>query len=901
VGGQSARGKVTLSKAAPPGGTTVALSSSDPSVTVPNSVTVPAGSTAIVFTLNSTTVATTVSPVITATAAGFNESASVTVEALSAGTIYVTPDPGYGDFFVPLTLHVRLNAPAPSGGTTVTLSANPSVSFLPSSVTVAAGNRGADTKVFINPVAHDTAITYTATANGVQMQSQTTVLAPKGILSVARNHINFGGMTFAKLTLNHQAPSAPMTFTVTSDKADVIVPATVNANTTFTITSTGNAPETANLTLTYDNQTLQASVNVVPSVTLEASAWAKVRGDLRNSGQGLGSGATGYIKWSKLTTVPGATSQIVGDLNGTAYYLSGGGSLYAVSGGSIKWIYAANAHMGPVVGPDGTIYVVGAQNVQAVNPQGNLLWRYNSATPLTSLVTVGSGGKLYVASDHNLQAISAFGKLQWSKAFGDTIGQPVASPNGNVIVSGGGLGLSSVAADGTIAWSESTAPLAMSQPAIGADGTIYLGYNGGKFSALNPDGTAKWNGTSSLAGPTALNAVESNGTVYVATSLGTEAFSSTGTSIWTSSDVTGNVAIGPNGLIYSGSDAFNANGTVAYSIPAGGAAVVSIGTDGTEYRVNGPILQSFSSAGVAGWQVNAAAAYFGEPGVAPDQTVYAAQVGSNFLAFDAVGAIRWISNPTRGADAPLITQDGTIYTSSATLDSNGVKKSSLNLNGSAPSLGADGSLYTTSEKQLIAQGLDGSLYWTFSVNPAGLSAVGSDGSIFLSDTHGNLHSVSMIGTQNWSAALDVDRFGPVIGPDGTVYVTTRSGNLVAVNPANGSVKWNLPVSVAQAPLAVATDGSVVVTTSGKIWQVSSTGTLNWTASFHGGPFYVVAPSIASDGTIYVPSSDGVIRAYSSTGSLKWSVTVGGEYRSAPVVGPDGTVYILAAGSLIAIG
>jgi len=901
VGGQSAKGKVTLSHVAPAGGTTVTLSSSDASVVVPGTVVVPAGSAAVTFSLTSSIVLATKSPVISATAPGFSDSKTLTVVPVGVGTIYLTPDSGFGDNSgrFPFTLHVRLNTTAPAGGTVVTITSSDSHLTLPNSLTVPAGSRGADAQVFPAPFPHDTIVTFTGTANGVQMQGQASFTAPKGILALARNHVNFGGKMFGRLSLNHAAPSVPMNFAVTCDQADVVLPATIAGNTNFLVTSTGSVAETAHITLTYDNQVLHATMNVVPSVTLEASAWAKSRADNRNSGQGVGLGASGNIKWAKLATPPGFASNAVGTADGTAYYLSNNGSLYAVNGGTLKWIYAANAHTGPFLGADGTIYVEGAQNIQAVNANGLQVWRHNSKTPLTSALTVGPHGDLYVAAGSDLQAISSAGRLEWTKTFTGNLGQPVASPAGDILVSGGGLGFSSVAPDGSVTWSETAHPLAMSQPAIGVDGTIYLGFRSNNFTALNSDGSLKWTSAVSVPNSSANSAVESNGSVYVSSSQGTFAYSTAGTSLWHSSDATSNVVLGSTGLIYSGADAFNPDGSIAHTLPAlAGSSQNSVGADGTEFRVRGEVsLETFSPTGVAGWAVRNSPTYFGEPGVAADGTVYIAQSGGNFFALNPTGDVKWLSNPTFGAGNPVIIQDGTIYTGSASLDPNGVTKAKVGFFGS-PSLGADGTFYIALPTQFLARGLDGSTYWTLG-GVTGLPAVGSDSSIFISDFHGGLHSFSMTGSQNWGVSLGVDRNGPVLGPDGTIYVMTTSGNLLAVNAANGAVKWTLPLAAAKAPLAVANDGSIAILTTDRISQVSSAGVLNWSASFRSGPFYPAAPSIAGDGTIYVPCADGVIRAYSSTGTFKWGVAVGG-YDSSPAIGPDGTIYIVAAGSLIAI-
>jgi len=46
---------------------------------------------------------------------------------------------------------------------------------------------------------------------------------------------------------------------------------------------------------------------------------------------------------------------------------------------------------------------------------------------------------------------------------------------------------------GTLKWSYDTGDMVRrSPPVVGADGTIYLGTNGKRLYALNPDGTLKW-------------------------------------------------------------------------------------------------------------------------------------------------------------------------------------------------------------------------------------------------------------------------------------------------------------------------------------------------------------------------------------------------------------------------
>jgi hypothetical protein len=81
TGGQSANGTITLSAAAPTGGAAVNLSSASPAVTVPSSVTVPAGASSVSFVVTSAAVSSTTAGNITASYGGISKSATLTVTA----------------------------------------------------------------------------------------------------------------------------------------------------------------------------------------------------------------------------------------------------------------------------------------------------------------------------------------------------------------------------------------------------------------------------------------------------------------------------------------------------------------------------------------------------------------------------------------------------------------------------------------------------------------------------------------------------------------------------------------------------------------------------------------------------------------------------------------------------
>ena len=173
--GGSEQGTVTLSAAAPTGGATVALTSSNTAVaTVPGSVTVAAGSSSTTFTIAA------VAPGTAAISASMNgsgmQSSTLTVTARStlvAITVASTTVAG-GD---PISGTVRLSGPAPTGGAVVTLTGGDPIT-LPASVTVPAGATSATFSAFTRVVGGTIPSTITAAYEGASVSVVVSITQP---------------------------------------------------------------------------------------------------------------------------------------------------------------------------------------------------------------------------------------------------------------------------------------------------------------------------------------------------------------------------------------------------------------------------------------------------------------------------------------------------------------------------------------------------------------------------------------------------------------------------------------------------------------------------------------------------------------------------------------------------
>ncbi|RYG37605.1 hypothetical protein EON81_06180 [bacterium] len=156
-------GTVRLTIAAPAGGTTVTLVSSNASLTVPATVTVPAGQYAATFDAFSSDVATDSLPVVTATAGGVSASSGVTVKPLSVSGLTLSASTVAGGGTVTGT--VTLNT-AVAVDTVVTLTSADPVASVPATVTILAGGKTATFTVSTSAIASAKNVKITVVKHG---------------------------------------------------------------------------------------------------------------------------------------------------------------------------------------------------------------------------------------------------------------------------------------------------------------------------------------------------------------------------------------------------------------------------------------------------------------------------------------------------------------------------------------------------------------------------------------------------------------------------------------------------------------------------------------------------------------------------------------------------------------
>lgn len=245
-------------------------------------------------------------------------------------------------------------------------------------------------------------------------------------------------------------------------------------------------------------------------------------------------------------------------------------------------------------------------------------------------------------------------------------------------------------------------------------------------------------------------------------------------------------------------------------------------------------------------------------------------------------------------------------------------------------VGFNGDIYIASTSDtLYAFDSAGSLRWSFgALGPMRSSVlVGNNEDVFVTSEDGRLYGLTSQGVGLWgtssaySTGAGILRGAPALDVNGVMYVGDTEGILHAVNSFDGqpaSPAW--PIRVAEGPIVaspvIARDRTIIVaSTDGHIRAVSPEGVVIWTSPDLGAIRTDLALSersitafTPSGGTedimitiIYAVTESGRIHALSGRdGTSIWSHPLDGPLRSAPVVGPDGAVYVGTSTGLVAL-
>ncbi len=621
------------------------------------------------------------------------------------------------------------------------------------------------------------------------------------------------------------------------------------------------------------------------------------------------------------------TSPAIGD-DGTIYFGSADFRLYAVlPDGTEKWSFKLDNYIlsSPAIGDDGTIYFGSLDhNLYALNPDGSLKWSVLTGNEIHSSPAIGADGTIYFTSyDGKLYAVNSDGTIRWTagNAAGDS--SPSLGVDGTVYL-GQGNSLLAFTPAGLRKWTVATGDRVVDSPAVAADGTVYFGSMDGRFYAVNPDGTKRWDADAGAAIGESSPAIADDGTVYVGTYGGsliafngsaplagsawpmfrrdlqrTGRIPSAGPPVFTSQPVStilgagtnlflSVTAIGARPLNYRWyrdraplDDGGNVSGTHTPRLSITGtrldqAGLYSVevqnpdGTNNSEVAVVS-VLPFYRPPGTEVWRFQAGAEILVSPAVGTNGTIYFSAVDNQVYAVDPDGNRVWTFDAGALCASPSVALEGTIY------------------------VGVESPV-----DALLALNPDGTKKWEAAAGGAvrNTPAIGLDGTLYFVAGDGRLHAWQPDATPLWDEAVGDGTYmsSPAIGEDGTIYAAAGTfvpasgyiaGDFYAFYP-DGTLKWHFTEpELLQSPPALGAGGTVYFGTgqSGLLYAFDSLGQPRW--QYRSGVGIFSGPVLDGQGGIYFAHNEGTTFALDHDGALRWK-TPG---NNTPAVGADGTIYM----------
>lgn len=191
----------------------------------------------------------------------------------------------------------------------------------------------------------------------------------------------------------------------------------------------------------------------------------------------------------------------------------------------------------------------------------------------------------------------------------------------------------------------------------------------------------------------------------------------------------------------------------------------------------------------------------------------------------------------------------------------------------------------------------GIINWVFqipTITYGGGAVVGNDGTIYQCGTDKKVYAINPAnGSLKWQFDVDaaIGAF-PALSPDGILYCLTNGSTLYAINVNNGSKEWEQSLT-GNTGGAVSIDnaGNVYAGTNSYIVKFNSAGVKQWETSALN---LTERGSFAIDGnTLYAAlrGGDGIAAVDMTNGDIKWTYANGNASDAYfPIVGTDGTIY-----------
>ncbi|KKM09695.1 hypothetical protein SY88_17260 [Clostridiales bacterium PH28_bin88] len=300
------------------------------------------------------------------------------------------------------------------------------------------------------------------------------------------------------------------------------------------------------------------------------------------------------------------------------------------------------------------------------------------------------------------------------------------------------------------------------------------------------------------------------------------------------------------------------------------------------------------------------------PVIGADGTVLAAGSGGNVLALDDEGQIKWKYRTLSRLAGVLPDSSGGAYAWSNEekkvfhIGPDGELLWALDVPSFSEMVLAGRLVFIRGQEFWAVDAAEGKRHWSLEKSVSALQ-VGAGQVYFVAE--GDLYAYSLDGRLKWKyPRTDTEgTFEKVTFKSGNLYASLRTGlksnTIIALMPS-GKVRWRQELHDWLTLYSVDPDGRVLIGN----WV----GDRGWIP--HGGGEPVMGPvkqinletAFAPGGITYFLTwhqfpTNQALAATGATGKLFWQTPIPpGRYTAGPITGPDGTVYVVSGGTLVAI-
>lgn len=322
------------------------------------------------------------------------------------------------------------------------------------------------------------------------------------------------------------------------------------------------------------------------------------------------------------------------------------------------------------------------------------------------------------------------------------------------------------------------------------------------------------------------------------------------------------------------------------------------------------------------WLFDAGHLIYSSPAIDQDESVYFSSLAGSAFRVSASGGLLWQSLAGRGESSPTIGHDGTVYlfgaastagtTALLAFDRDGAVKWEYGIGPSvslcSPSISKDGQTIYLAARDLYAIATNGTLRWRlekdstedgFRYSPA----VSPDGATLYVPGYRTLYAVDTSGIVRWKFAHSPPVSTPAVDNDGNIYIGAGSQYVYSLSSAGG-VRWvSIGISWGQldAGPVIGCDGTTYIT-GRALHALDYAGKLKWKYALS--ELSQSIPAIDSAGTIYLgtnttraPSDTVNFLALNPNGTLKFQMCLRSpdgtipDISSRPAIGVQRTIYV----------